>query len=112
MCPLVLLEPDLPTDGACRLLGAGIATLAHAASGFAWQEDREHGPVDSTLLEPDPRQFSRGVDLRTTHIRQAARGASLYDLYKASSDFFLSNRLEQQVRRHQCHQRQSGECAE
>ncbi len=57
-CLLVLLEPGLPADGAGRLLGAGIATLAHAASGFARQEDREDGPVDFPLIEPDLRQLS------------------------------------------------------
>ena len=72
--PLMLLEPGFPADGAGRLLGAGIATLAQAAGHFARQEDWENGTVHATLLEPDPRQLSRGVDLRAAHIRQATGG--------------------------------------
>ena len=67
----MVLEPGFPADGAGRLLGAGIATLAQPAGHFARQEDRENGPVDSPLPEPDPRQFSRSVDLRAAHIGQA-----------------------------------------
>src|SRR5260370_9044633 len=68
---LVVLEPCFPADCTSRLLWAGIATLAQAPGCFARQEDRENDTVHPTLLEPDPRQLSRGVDLRTAHVRQA-----------------------------------------
>src|SRR6266568_385486 len=92
-----------------RLLWAGIATLAQPAGHLARQEDRDDGTVDSPLPEPDPRQFSRAVDLWAAHIRQATRWASLDDLHQALSHFLLGNGLEQQVRRHQRHQGEPGQ---
>jgi hypothetical protein len=105
----VTLEPGFPTDGAGRLLWAGIATLAQPAGHFARQEDRDDGTVDSPLPEPDPRQFSRAVDLWAAHIRQATGWASLDDLTETSGHFFLGNGLEQQVRRHKRHQGEPGQ---
>src|SRR5439155_21033655 len=86
---IVLLEPGFPTDGTAGLLRAGIATLAQGAGCFARQEDRDDGTVHSTLPEPDPRQLSRGINLRAAHIRQATGGASLDDLTETSGHFLL-----------------------
>jgi hypothetical protein len=80
---LVLLEPCFPAYCACRPLWASIATLAQSASCFARQPEGENGAVYSTLPEPDPRQLSRGVDLRAAHIRQATGWASLDGSYGA-----------------------------
>ena len=96
---LVLLEPCFPAYCACRLLWAGIASLTQGPDHFARQKDRENGPVHVPLLEPDPRQLFRGVDLWTAHIRQATGGASLDDLNQVFSHFLLGHGLEQQVRR-------------
>ncbi len=54
-CPLVLLEPGLPADGAGGLLGAGVASLTQGAGGFARQPERDDGTMDSPLPEPDAR---------------------------------------------------------
>src|SRR5260370_13994649 len=102
---LVVLEPCFPADCTSRLLWAGIATLAQAPGCFARQEDRENDTVHPTLLEPDPRQLSRGVVLRTAHVRQATGWASLDDLTEALGHFLLGHRLNQQLSRHKRHQR-------
>jgi hypothetical protein len=90
----VLLEPCFPVYCACRLLWAGIATLAHTAGCFARQPEGNNGTVYFTLPEPDPRQLSRGVDLRAADIRQATRWASLDDLTQTLGHFLLCNGLE------------------
>src|SRR5579859_1974580 len=106
---IVLLEPGFPVYYACSLLWAGIASLAHAAGCFARQPKGDNGTVSSTLPEPDPRQLSRGINLRAAHIRQATGWASLGDLNQASSHFFLCNGLEQQVSREKRHQGELGQ---
>src|SRR5437879_1667696 len=106
---LVVLEPCFPANCTSRPLWAGIATLAQAPGCFARQEDWENDAVYSTLLEPDPRQLSRGVDLRAAHVRQATGGACLDDLTEALGYFLLGHRLKQQVSRHKRHQGQPGQ---
>ena len=92
---LVLLEPYFPAYCACRLLWAGIATLAQGSSHFTRQPEGKNGTVNSTLPEPDPRQLTRSVDLRATYIGQATGWASLDDLTQTSGHFLLRNGLEQ-----------------
>src|SRR6266542_1140289 len=106
---LVLPQPCFPAESTCRLLWAGIATLAQGAGCFARQEDRDDGPVHPTLLEPDPRQLSRGGDLRAAHIRQATGGPSLHDLTETPCHFLLGHGLEQPVCRHKRHQGEPGQ---
>jgi len=105
----VLLEPGFPAYCAGRLLRAGIAPLAHGASHFARQPERENSPVHSTLLEPDPRQLARGEDLRASDILHATGWASLDDLHQAPRHLLLGYGLQRQVRRHKRHQGKPGQ---
>src|SRR5260370_32987658 len=92
---LVVLEPCFPAYCAGRLLWAGIATLAQSAGCFARHPEGENGTVYSTLPEPEPRQISRGVDLRPAHTRQATGWASRDGLKEPSGHCFRCTGFEQ-----------------